>query len=157
MILSENIDPCQQIRHAIVRHLQGLAGGFSRPLPITQIREILDVSGDPKDAAGIVVGAENAGDHNGQNTGGVLIDIIPKIVCFSHVNEDPDGSVANALVSDVRTAIESITYDLQGYKVAWNGSWRTGETILDGSYRQIELTATLPLVKKIYRANNSNS
>lgn len=151
MILSENIDPCQQIRQAIIEHLRGLAGGFARPIPVTQIRSVLDISGEPKDACGVIVAATNEGDHNGVNTGGILIDIAPRIIAFSHINEDPDGGICNALVSDIRTAINSIQYTLDGWKVAWNGSWRTGETTMDGSYRRIELSATLPLVKIQYR------
>ena len=151
MILSDNMDPCLQVRQAIIIHLRGLVGGFARPSPPTQIRAILDSSGEPKDACGVIVACENLGDHNGQNTGGVLIDVQPRIIVFSHLNEDPDGVVCNAIVSDIRNAINSITYTLDGWKVAWYGNWRTGEASMDGSYRQVELSATLPLVKIQYR------
>ena len=157
MILAEYIDPCQQIRHAIIRHLQGLCGGFARPLPQTQIRGVLDVSGDPKDSAGIVVGCDNAGEHWGANNRGILIDVSPRIVCFSHINEDADGSICNALVSDVANAIRSIHYDgLLGWEVKWNGNWMIGEYTMDGSYRQCEMSARLPLVR-LFDIDNSHS
>lgn len=148
MIVSDYIDPCQQVRTCIIKHLQGCVNGFSRPIPQTQIRAILDVSGEPKDSAGVVVGCENKGEHWGANNYGILIDVMPKICVFSHINDDTDGSICNALVSDVINAIRTITYSLNGWDVKWNGNWVVGEASLDGSYRQVELSATLPLVKQ---------
>lgn len=155
MILATYIDPCQQIRSAIIAHLQGLCNGFARPLPQTQIRAMLDVSGDPKDACGIVVACENKGEHWGANNHGVLIDVEPRICVFSHINEDTDGAICNALVSDAMNAMRSIAYHLDGWHVAWNGNWTISEATVDGSYRQCELSATLPLVRQfdIYNSN----
>lgn len=146
MIEAATIDPCQQIRSAIIAHLQGLCGGFARPIPQTQIRAILDVSGDPKDSCGIVVGCDNLGEHWGANNGGRLIDVKPRICVFTHINEDADGSVCNALTSDVLVAIKTIVYDITGWQVCWNGNWTLGDVSMEGSFRQAEMSATLPLV-----------
>lgn len=155
MIESVTIDPAVQIRKAIIEHLQGLCGGFARPLPQTQIRGVLDLSGEPKDSCGVVVGCENRGEHWGANNHGILIDVQPRIVCFTHLNEDEDGSICTALVSDVAHAMRSIEYHIFGWDVKWNGNWMVGESTMDGSYRQIEMSATLPLVR-LFRNNNIN-
>lgn len=157
MILADYIEPCQQIRHAIILHLQGLCGGFARPIPQTQIRAILDVSGEPKDSCGIVVGCDNQGEHWGANNKGILIDVQPRIVCFSHINDDADGSICNAMVSDAINAIRSIRYTLLGWEVKWNGNWTIGNVQMDGSYRQVEMTATLPLVRQFNINDESES
>lgn len=147
MILPTQIDPCQQVRHAIVVHLQGLCNGFARPIPQTQIRAMLDVSGEPKDACGIVVACENAGEHWGANNGGVLVDVRPRIACWTHINEDADGSICAALASDVAEAMRGIEYALDGWYAAWRGNWTIGESEMEGSFRRVELSATIPLVK----------
>lgn len=149
MILADEIDPCQQVRHAIVRHLRGLCGGFARPIPETQVRGILDVSGEPKDSAGVVVACADLGEHWGASNRRILVDVNPRVVVFTHINEDADGSVCNALVSDVRQALQGLDYSLDGWRVAWVGNWTTGEYTLDGSFRQCELSATMPLQKVI--------
>lgn len=149
MILSNYIDPCQEIRYVIIKHLHGLCGGFSRPINQTQIRAILDVSGDPKDSCGIIIGCENMGQHGGGDQHGILIDVQPRIVVFSHLNDDADGSICNALVADTSNAMQTINYsDVMGWRVKWNGSWTMGDATMDGSYRQIEMSATLPLVRR---------
>lgn len=157
MILSDYIDPCQEIRHAILSHLRGLCGGFSRPIPQTQIRAILDISGEPRDSVGVIVGCENAGEHWGANNHGILMDVRPRLVVFSHLNDDSDGSICNALVNDVVHAMQSIDYsDVKGWRVKWNGNWVIGEHAMDGSYRQVEMSATLPLVRRIIIDNSSS-
>ena len=155
MILADKINPCQQVRWAIISHLQGLCNEFSRPIPQTQIRAILDVSGEPRDVCGIIVGCDNQGEHWGANNGGVLIDVQPRIICYTHINEDSDGSICNALVSDVITAMQTITYSLDGWDVKWNGNWTIGEATTDGSFRQFEMAATLPLVR-LFDVSSSN-
>lgn len=156
MILATYIDPCQQIRQAIIAHLRGLCNGFARPIPQTQIRGILDLSGDYKDSCGMVVGCENKGEHWGANNNGILIDVEPRICVFTHLNDDSDGAICNALVSDAVNAIRSIKYDLIGWEVKWNGNWVIGECTMDGSYRQIEMSATLPLVR-CFEIDNINN
>lgn len=142
------IDPCEQIRQTILSHLRGLCGGFRRPINQTQIREILDISGEPKDSAGVIVACENQGEHWGANNNGVLIDVQPRIVVFSHLNEDSDGAICNALVSDVLGAMQSISYTgVSGWDVKWRGNWTVSDKTMEGSYRQVEMTATLPLVR----------
>lgn len=136
--------PAQQIKAAIVAHLRGVCGGFTLPIPQEQIRGLLDVSGTPRDAYGIVVSCEDLGDHFG-NTGGVLVDVRPSITIYTHINEDEDGGLCDAIASDVLGAMQSIAYILEGWLVAWNGSWTVADTTMDGSYRQIALSATLPL------------
>ena len=147
MILASTIDPCQQIRQAIIAHLRGLCGGFARPIPQTQIRGILDLSGEPKDSAGIIVSCDHLGQHGGGDQKGRLIDVSPRIVVFSHLNDDSDGSICNALVNDVLVAMQSMTYTLTGWLVKWGGNWTFSDVRMDSSYRQVELAATLPLVK----------
>ena len=148
MIEATYIDPCQQIRAAIIAHLQGLCGGFARPINQTQIRAILDVSGEVKDSCGVVVGCDNRGEHWGANNGGRLIDVQPKICVYTHINDDADGAICNAIVNDVLNAIRTITYNLQGWQVMWGGNWTVGEVVMDGSFRQCEMTAILPLVRQ---------
>jgi len=139
--------PATQIKDAIVAHLRGMTGSFSLPIPETQIRGILDLSGTPKDVYGITVNAEDLGDHAG-NTGRVLVDIKPTITVFSHLDEDQEGTLCDSLASDTLTIMQSIKYSLDGWLVAWNGNWQVADTSMDNSFRQTVLTATLPIVKQ---------
>lgn len=136
-----------QVKEAIIAHLRGLCGGWSNPLPETQIRGILDVSGAPKDAYGVVVACDNLGEHWGANNHGILIDVKPRILIYTHLNDDADGTLCGALVSDTLMAMVGIKYRLDGWQVAWNGNWSAGETAMVESYRQCELSATLPMVR----------
>lgn len=136
-----------QIKEALVAHLRGMCGGWSNPLPEEQIRGILDVSGTPKDAYGVVVACDNLGEHWGANNHGILIDVRPRIVIYTHINEDADGSLCSALVSDALMSIVRMRYSLDGWQVAWTGNWQAGEVAMVESYRQCELSATLPLVR----------
>lgn len=142
-----SVAPAIQIRDAIVRHLRGMVGSYSLPIPVTQIRGTLDLSGTPKDAWGITVGAEDMGDHAG-NTGRVLVDIRPTITCFSHLEEDIDGALCDGLASDTLEIMRSIAYTLDGWYVAWTGNWTITDTIMDSSFRQVILSATLPIVRQ---------
>jgi hypothetical protein len=139
--------PATQIKEAIVAHLRGMIASYTMPIPETQIRGLLDLSGTPKDAYGITVGAEDLGDHAG-NTGRILVDIRPNIVVFSHLDEDPDGSLCDALAADTLAIMQSIQYCLDGWVVAWNGNWQLTDTQMDNSFRQITLNATLPIVRQ---------
>ena len=139
--------PAIQIREAIVRHLRGMIGSYTLPIPVTQIRGTLDLSGTPKDAYGIPVGAEDMGDPAG-NPGRVLVDIRPSITCFSHLEEDMDGALCDCLASDTLELMRSIQYALDGWYVAWAGSWTITDTIMDSSFRQVVLSATLPIVRQ---------
>lgn len=142
-----SVAPAVQIRDAIVRHLRGMVGSYSLPIPVTQIRGTLDLSGTPKDAYGITVGAEDMGDHAG-NTGRVLVDVRPSITCFSHLEEDMDGALCDGLASDTLEIMRSIAYTLDGWYVAWNGNWTITDTLMDSSFRQVVLSATLPIVRQ---------
>lgn len=141
------IAPAVQIRDAIVRHLRGMIGSYALPIPETQIRGTLDLSGTPKEAYGITVSAEDMGDHAG-NTGRVLVDIQPRITVFSHLDEDVDGTLCDSLASDTLEIMQSITYALDGWYVAWRGNWSITETTMDNAFRQTVLSATLPIVKQ---------
>ena len=137
--------PARQVQEALIAHLRGVCGGWSNPIPETQIRGKLDVSGTPKDVCGVIVAVDDMGEHWGRNNGGVLIDVKPRVLCFSHMNEDADGSLCGAIVSDVLDALRSIEYVLDGWKVMWGGNWTVSQDEMDGSYQQCELSAMLPL------------
>lgn len=139
------VEPARQVREAIVAHLRGLCGGFSNPIPPEQIRGMLDLSGSPRDGYGIIVSCADLGEHWGRNNGGVLIDVQPRIAVFTHLNDDADGSLCGALVSDVLGAMRSMRYELDGWRVMWTGNWTAGEPVMMDSFRQSELSATLPL------------
>ena len=145
--------PAIQIKEAIVAHLRSYTGsnsesaGFSIDIPATQIRGILDLSGTPKDVYGITVSAEDQGDWAG-NTGRILVSIKPSITVFTHLDEDADGSLADSLVSDVLSIMQSIQYTLDGWYVAWTGNWAVTDTAMDNSFRQIVLSAVLPIVRQ---------
>ena len=143
-------NPAGLVQEAVIEHLRGVCGGFANPIPVTQIRGMLDVSGTPKDAYGIIVACDDLGEHWGRNNGGVLIDVKPRVLCFTHMNEDSDGSLCSALTGDVLEAMRMIKYDLDGWDVAWGGNWSASSPVMDGNYRQVELSATLPLVR-LYR------
>lgn len=134
-------------------HLRSYTGsnsesaGFSIDIPATQIRGILDLSGTPKDVYGITVSAEDQGDWAG-NTGRILVSIKPSITVFTHLDEDADGSLADSLVSDVLSIMQSIQYTLDGWYVAWTGNWAVTDTAMDNSFRQIVLSAVLPIVRQ---------
>ena len=140
--------PAIQIKEAIVAHLQGEVGSYTLPIPSTQIRGILDLSGTPKDAYGITVSAVDEGDWNGAHER-ILIRITPTITVFTHLEEDQDGSLADSLVTDTLSIMQSIQYDLDGYYVASNGNWSVTDTQMDASFRQITLSAVLPIVRQI--------
>ena len=143
----KKLAPATQIRNAIVDHLRAEAQSFSLPALPEQIRGKLDVSGAPKGAWGIVVSAADLGDHGG-NTGRVLVDIQPKITVFSHLEEDVDGSICDAISADVLELIQGIQYSLEGWYVAWNGNWTITEVTMTDSFRQVTLISTIPIVKQ---------
>ena len=136
--------PATQVKEAIVSHLRGVCNSFTMPIPQEQCRGILDLTGTPRDAYGIVVGCEDLGDHAG-NTGRILVDVKPVITVFTHLNEDEDGSLCDSLAADALDAMTGIQYALDGWRVAWNGNWAITDSGMDGSYRQVVLSATLPL------------
>lgn len=140
--------PAIQIKEAIVAHLRGMIGEYSLPIPDTQIRGILDLSGTPKDAYGLTVSATDEGDWTGAHER-VLIRITPTITVFTHLEEDQDGSLADSLVTDTLSIMQSIQYNLEGYHVASNGNWSVTDTQMDASFRQITLSAVLPIVRQI--------
>ena len=144
--------PAIQIKEQIVAHLQTFAGsasdsGFSIDVSSDQIRGILDLSGAPKGLFGITVSAEDQGDWAG-NTGRILVSIKPSITVFTHLDEDLDGAVCDSLVSDVLTIMQSMVYNLEGWNVAWNGNWQITDTAMDNSFRQVVLSAVLPITRK---------
>lgn len=136
--------PAVQIKEAIVAHLRGMIGSYSLPIPETQIRGLLDLSGTPKDVYGITVSAEDLGDHAG-NTGRILVDIKPTITVFSHLDDDLDGALCDALVSDTLTIMQSIQYHLDGWHVYWTGNWSVADTAMDASFRQVVLSTSIPI------------
>lgn len=138
------IAPATQIKNAIVAHLRGAVNSYTLPIPETQIRGILDLSGTPKDVYGITVSTEDLGDHAG-NTGRILVDIKATITVFSHLDEDVDGSLCDSLTSDTLDIMQGITYNLDGWVSYWNGNWSVTDTMMDNSFRQNVLTATIPI------------
>ena len=140
--------PAIQIKEAIVAHLQGMVGDYTHPIPTTQIRGILDLSGTPKDAYGITINATDEGDWTGAHER-ILIRIVPTITVFTHLDEDMDGSLADSLVTDTLSIMQSIEYQLDGYQVASKGNWSVTDTQMDSSFRQVVLSAVLPIVRQI--------
>jgi hypothetical protein len=138
--------PAVQIRDAITDHLRTRAQEFTLQVAPEQIRGILDLSGSPRGVYGIVVSAEDLGDHAG-NTGRVLVDIRPSITVFSHLEEDMDGSTCDTLATDALDIMQSIAYQLEGWQVAWNGNWTMSGTTMNDSYRQVTLAATIPIMR----------
>lgn len=139
--------PALQVKEAIVAHLQGRIGDYTLPIPSTQIRGILDVSGTPRDAYGITVGAEDQGDWNGAMER-ILIRIQPTITVFSHIEEDPDGSQADSLAGDTLEIMRTMEYNLDGYVVASNGNWAITDVQMDNAFRQLTLSAVLPIIRQ---------
>ncbi|MBO4513519.1 MAG: hypothetical protein J5746_12215 [Victivallales bacterium] len=139
--------PAIQIREAITAHLRSRAQQFTLPVTPDQIRGTLDLSGTPRGFYGIVIAAEDLGDHAG-NTGRVLVDIRPSITVFSHLEEDLDGQTCDTLTTDILNLMQSITYTLNGWQVAWRGNWTITDTAINDSFRQNILTATIPIVKQ---------
>jgi hypothetical protein len=76
------------------------------------------------------------------------VDIQPRITVFSHLDEDVDGSLCDSLASDTLEIMQSIAYQLDGWYVAWNGNWQIADTTMDGAFRTVVLTATLPIVRQ---------
>jgi hypothetical protein len=136
--------PAVQIKNALIDYLRNVAGNFTLPIPAEQIRGILDISGTPKDAYGIIVNCADLGDHFG-NTGRVLVDCKPTICVYTHLDEDKDGTLLDSLAGDVLESVLGIMYSLDGWRVCWRGNWQTSGLTIDGAYRQVELSATLPL------------
>lgn len=138
------IAPATQIKNAIVAHLRGAVNSYTLPIPETQIRGILDLSGTPKDVYGITVNVEDLGDHAG-NTGRILVDVKATITVFSHLDEDVDGSLCDSLTSDTLQIMQSITYKLDDWVVYWNGNWQVTDTVMDNSFRQNVLSTIIPI------------
>lgn len=136
--------PAYQIRQEILRHLHGAVGSFSLPIPIEQIRGILDASGTPKETFGILVSVTDLGDHAGC-TGRILVDVQPQILVYTHINDDPDGSLADSLATDVLNIMPSIQYGLDGWLVSYNGNWTATDAVMMDNFRQITLSAQIPL------------
>jgi hypothetical protein len=104
------------------------------------------LSGTPKGLYGIVIAAEDMGDHAG-NSGRILVDIRPSITVFSHLEEDLDGQQCDTLTSDILRIMQEIQYELDGWQVAWNGNWQISSTQMSDSFRQVTLSATLPIMR----------
>lgn len=137
--------PAIQAKRQIVEFLRLNAGGFSLPIPSEQIRAVLDVTAPDRDAYGIVVGCEDLGDHDGWNTGRVLVDVRPSVTIYTHIDEDADGTLCDALASDALALMPSMQYTFDGWLCHYGGNWTAGDVQMDGAYRTIQLAATLPL------------
>lgn len=137
-------NPAHEVCVEIVKFLRNLAPALG--LDEGQIREVLDVSGQPKDLAGITVGVADKGDHPGC-VGRVLVDVEPTVTIWTHINDDADGSLCNTIAGAVLADITSITYNCPSWKVAFKGSWSMTAPTAAEAYRAIRITATLPLVR----------
>lgn len=137
--------PAAQVKQFIIRHLRGVCGGFSLPLPTEQVRGVLDVTGTPKDAWGIVVDCEDLGDHGGMDTGRVLVDVRPTLTVYTHIDEDADGIMCDSLAAEALESVRTLAYSLSGWLCHYSGLWTASGPAMNGAYRVIELAATLPL------------
>ena len=147
MTIEKPLEPAIQIRQCIISHLRARAQDFSLPVLPEQIRGQLDVSGAPKGAWGVIVSADDLGDHAG-NTGRILVDIRPRIAIYSHLDEDADGTICDRVATDVMTIMDEIQYDMQGWMVVWNGNWTLTDSAISDTFRQKIMTATIPIVKQ---------
>lgn len=142
--LSIPLMPATQIQGAIVQHLQDNAGLFALPIPTDQIRRALDLSGEPKDAYGLIVSCADLGDHFGGSQR-ILVDIRATVIAFTHLNEDENGLQCAALATDALRLVQSITYSLDGWRAYSPGNWTCAAPVISGNYRQIVLEATIPI------------
>lgn len=138
-------NPAQEITVALVNYLRSLAPSLG--IDERQIREIYDLSGQQKELAGISVAVIDKGDHPG-NVGRILVDCDVTVTAWTHLNDDADGSLCHSLAGGILFAVQSITYDLPSWKVAFKGSWQMSSPTAADTYRAIQLKATLPLVRK---------
>ena len=140
-------NPALEVEEAIVAHLRALADAGDIPCTADQIRRRLDISGEPKGLSGIVVAVADRGDHAGC-VGRVLVDVAPEVSCWSHLDEDADGSACDALAGAAMAAMQTITYNLPGWRVAWRGSWTRSAPTAADAFRTTTISATLPLVRR---------
>lgn len=137
-------NPSKEVAEAIVAFLRARAASMG--IPEDQIRERLDMSGQPKELAGITVAVEDRGDHPGC-VGRILVDVQPSITCWSHLNDDADGSLCANMAGSVMAAMQEVDYHLPDWRVAFPGVWSQTAPTSTEQFRAITLNATLPLVR----------
>ena len=138
-------NPAREVADAIVAHIQGLAPGLG--IEAAQVRRKLDLSGNPKELAGVMVSTTDRGDHPGC-VGRVLVDVGVEITAWTHLNDDADGSHCDAIAGALMAAMQTIDYALPDWHVAWRGSWSATAPAAGDAYRAITISATLPLVRR---------
>lgn len=144
-------DPASQIQQALVNEMR-----LRPPQDIDpqQIRTSLDMSGQLKGFMGITVSASDLGGHEGL-PGRILIDVKVSVTAWTHIDEDADGSICDALASDIRQLMPTLNDSnddwtlppLDGWAVRFPGIIQASESMLspDGVYRVKEITATMYL------------
>ena len=132
-----------QIEAAVVDALKYSVSAVSA----SQIRQVLDLSGEYKDGAGVVVSVSDLGAYNGNS---VLKQTQTVVTCYTHLDADLNGDLLRSLASQAFSVLTNMTYTLQGWQVALPagyGNYSISAQGTDGSYRQLTLTATQHLFK----------
>lgn len=142
-------DPARQIQTALIGEMR-----LRPPCGIDpqQIRAKLDTSGELKGFCGITVSVSDLGGHDGM-PGRILVDVKVRVMVWTHVDEDMDGSLCDDLASDVRRLLPTLNDNgddwtlppLDGWAVRFPGIVQTGEPELsdDGAFRVKELSTTM--------------
>ena len=73
------------------------------------------------------------------------MDVRPSVTIYTHIDEDADGSLCDALASDALALMPTMQYAFDGWICHYSGNWTAGDVQMDGAYRTIQLAATLPL------------
>ena len=97
-------DPASQIQQALVDEMRLRP---PRGIDPQQIRSSLDMSGQLKGFMGVTVSASDLGGHDGM-PGRILADVKVRVMVWTHVDEDMDGSLCDGLASDVRRLLPTL-------------------------------------------------
>ncbi len=137
----------QLLQNLIAKVVEVLRLSFSECVPRirpSQVRAALDMEGESKDTVGATVSASLIGPHDG--THAVLSDVSLSVSCWTHLDEDADGSQLDSLAADAADIIATGDIAPDG----WRQTCRPepvaiSEASTDGSFRVRQITATIYL------------
>ena len=142
-------DPARQVQQALINEMR-----LRPPCGIdpSQIRAKLDTSGEMKGFSGITVSVSDLGGHDGL-PGRILVDVKVRVMVWTHVDEDKDGSLCDDLASETMRLMPTLNDNnddwilppLDGWAVRFPGNIQTDEPELsaDGAYRVKEISTTM--------------